>query len=273
MNTAKQFWTLVKFQFLLYPVLWFLPMIIGVSSLVPFLIKGNSAYHSSLSFYFSTSQNFFFVGIFGSMIIAPEKFQFNRMRASMGISGTEFFLTRAIDRPVLYRAKAFLLYALILLLPLGTAIYFLPSPELVVRETSKIATQQVLDHIPGSQLSVQSNRYLQPNITLPYGKVLIAESHVWVLLLAIMLLQLLVALLSPYKFGKPLFWGLCYLGLFGPVFFPLFEIERGIANPSSPTENLFYFFVGHQPAVWICTLFALILCQLFCERDFARQEQ
>jgi len=271
MNSTKQFWTLVKFQFLLNPVMWFWPLIIGVSSLVPFLIERGSTYHSSLSFYFNTNQNFFFVGIFGSMILAPEKFQFSRMKAVAGNSGTEFFLTRAIDRPILYRAKAFLLYALILLLPIGSVIYFLFAPELVVRENSKITTQQVLGHVPGSVLSaVPSTPGLQPNIIIPHGNVLIAEWQVWIFILAIIVLQFLVLVLYPYKFGRTLFWALCYVGLLGPALLPLYQIGK---NMPSPPEKLFYFFVEHQPAIWIGTVFALILCQFWCERGFARQEQ
>lgn len=274
MNSTKQFWTLVKFQFLLNPVMWFLPLIIGVSSLIPFLIQGNSAYHSSLSFYFYTNQTFFFVGIFGSMILAPEKFLFNRMKVAAGYSGTEFFLTRAIDRPVLYRAKAFLLCALILLLPVCTVFYFLCTPELIVQESSKIETQQVLDHIPGSALStVPSAPGLQPSIIIPRGNVLIAAWQVWVFILAIIALQFLILVLYPYKFGRTLFWVLCYLGLLGPAFLPMYQLGKNMQNMPSPPERLFYFFAEHQPAIWISTVFALILCQLWCERTFARQEQ
>jgi hypothetical protein len=274
MNQRKQFWTLVKFQFLLNPAMWFLPLIIGASSLVPFLIQGNSAYHSSLSFYFYTGQNFFFVGIFGSMIVAPEKFQFNRMRATIGYFGTEFLLTRAIDRSVLYRAKAFLLYVLILLLPICTVIYFLRAPDLIVHENSKIVTQQVLDHVPGSVLStVPSAPGLQPDIIIPHGSVSLAAWEVWVFILAILALQFLILVLYPYKFGSIFFWVLCYAGLLGPAFLPLFQLRNTALGMPSPPEKLFYFFVEHQPAIWIGTALAVILCQLWCERRFSRLEQ
>jgi hypothetical protein len=273
MNPTKQFWTLVKFQFLLNPIMWFLPMIIGISSFIPFIINADhSTYHSSLSFYFGLGQNFFFVAIFGSMIIAPDKFQYNRLKTNMGPAGTEFFLTRAVDRPILYRSKAFLLYTLILLIPICTVIYFLQAPELVVQENSKIMTQQLLDHIPGSILSVPSDRYSQPPITIPLGKVLIAEWQVWVFLLSALLLQALVLILYPYKFGRIIFWVLCYVGLLGPSFFPLFQLNSTVHGELSPMEALFYFFVGHQPAIWIGSLLALVLCQVLCERSFARQE-
>jgi hypothetical protein len=273
MNKTKQFWTLVKFQFSLNPALWFLPLIIGVTSLIPFMINRDATYHSSLSFYFYTNQNFFFVGIFGSMILAPEKFQFNRMKATAVYSGTEFLLTRAIDRPVLYRAKTFLLYSLILLLPICAVIYFLRTPDLIVQESSKPLTQQVLDHVPGCVLSaVPSAHGLQPNIIIPRGDVLIAEWQVWVFILAIIVLQLLISVLSPYKFGKTLFWALCYIGLLGPAFLPLYQLGKTLQDMPSPPERLFYFFVEHQPAIWIGTTLAVIGCQIFCERYFARQE-
>jgi len=274
MNPAKQFWTLVKFQFLLNPVMWFLPLIMGMTTLIPFLSKGDATYHSSLSFYFYTNQNFFFVGIFGSMILAPDRFQMNRMRSMLAYSGTEFLLTRAIDRPILYRSKAFLLYALILVLPVCAMIYFLGKPALMVQEMSKNETKQVLEHVPDSiAAAAPSSPGLQPTITIPYGNVLLAEWQVWNFLLAILVLQLLLSILAPFKFGRMLFWAICYLGLLGPAFLPLFQIERVAHNLPSTPETIFFFFADHQLIIWACTLLGLLACHLFCERKFARQEQ
>ena len=207
------------------------------------------------------------------MIISPEKFQFNRTRTVAGLAGTEFLLTRAVDRPVLYRSKAFLLYTLFLLLPVGTVIYFLPAPDLIVQESSKAESQQILAHIPGTVLVSQTNRYLEPNITIPFGKVLIAEWQVWVTILAILTLQVLILLFYPYRFGPALFWVICYASLLVPAFLPLWNIGKHSRGSTSPAENLFFFFAGHQPMAWIGAALAVGICQWWCERRFAGLEQ
>jgi hypothetical protein len=173
----------------------------------------------------------------------------------------------------LYRAKAFLVYILILLLPACTVVCFLRAPELIVQESSKAETQQVLNHVPGSTLSVASDAYLQPNIIIPDGRVLIAAWHLWLFLLALIALQLSILILSPYKFGGTIFWILCYLSLLGPAFLPLYHIKMQAQAQSSAQERLFYFFVEHQPIIWIFTFLAVALSQFICERNFARQEQ
>jgi hypothetical protein len=273
MNPTKQFWTLVKFQFLISPVLWFLPLIVGVSAFIPFFIDRNSAFHSSLSFYFQPNQTFFFAGIFGSMILAPERFQFNRLRQVMVASGTEFLLTRAVDRPVLYRAKAFLLYTLFLWMPLAVAIYFLSTPDLLIMQSSKVATQQVLDHVPGSVLApVEAEAYGQPVIAIHHGNVLIAEWQISVLLAALIVFQFAIVFLSPFKHGKTIFWALCYAGLLLPAFLPLYEIGRTTREATPLLEKMFFFFADHQPLVWGGIFLAIIICEISCERLFSRQE-
>jgi len=275
MNPTKQFWTLVKFQYVLSPLLWFLPLIAGFSSLIPFLIakdSANSNYHPDLSLFFFTNQGFFFVCIFGSMIISPEKFQFSRMKSVDGYTGTEFLLTRAVDRPVLCRSRAFLLYLLFLLLPACTVLYFLPAPNLIVRESSKAETQQVLAHIPQTVLVPESNPYMQPSIAIPLGKVLIAEWQLWTMILAILALQFFVFLFYPYKYGPPIFWMICYGSLFVPILLPMRDLGKHAHGVMSPAENLFFFFAENQSVAWIGAAFAVVLCQLWCERRFARME-
>jgi hypothetical protein len=275
MIPTKQFWTLVRFQYLLNPSLWALPLLVGIISYIPFLIHGShSSYHSSLSFFFISNQVFFFVGIFGAMILSPEKFQFGRMRTANYSFNSEFLLTRAVDRPIVYRSRAFLLYALFLLVPIGSMIYFTTAPELVINEYSSALTSKVIDSIPGSHAVAESTSHGQPDIVIPHGRLLLAAWQVWIFLLSLMALQLAVSFLSPYKLGPRIFWVLVYLSLLGPAFLPLFFIETMKNLPfASVSEGAFFFFVEYQPGIWIGTLMAVVACHFVCEQIFVRQEQ
>ncbi len=137
------------------------------------------------------------------MILAPEKFQFGASNMVSSYYGSEFILTRAIDRPVLYRAKAALLYLIALLIPLAAIFYSLKTPDLVVSESSKIIQEQCLTHVPGSVLlPVDPKRSWESLISIPHGNVLAAEWQFWFLIVGIIMLQLLFPILYPFKYGS-----------------------------------------------------------------------
>ncbi|HEV3272070.1 MAG TPA: hypothetical protein VGZ93_07810 [Candidatus Methylacidiphilales bacterium] len=243
-------------------------MIIALASPLLFMGSFSSSYHPNLSSLLEV-QNLFFVGIIATMVIAPEKLQFGGA-TTVWNSGTEFLLTRAIDRPLHYRSKAVFLYVLILLAPLAGIIYSTKNPDLKVTEYSQSAQQLCLSHVPGSTLERDPGGSSSPLIVIPRGNILIEEWHLWMFLVALFAVQALILVLYPFKHRLWIFWGLLFSSIFVPLFIDLADIRE---QTPPHMESLFFLFAAHQAAFWILTALTLILGQLWCERRFARLEQ
>ena len=271
MNKTKQFLALFKFQTTINPFIWFMPLAFGMPFFLPLLmVPSSEAYHPSLSTIFISNQNLFFVGIFGAMIMAPEKFQMAASNLVSTYYGSEFILTRAIDRPILYRAKAAVLYLLVLTLPCLAIANSLRNTDLIVNESSKPVQQECLATVPGSTLMpTDKKRSWQSLISIPRGNVLVAEWQLWIMLIAAITLQLFILILYPFKYGKIVFWVL----YFGLILVPLFDLTHLGKDEATVNEQIFFSFAAHQPLSWILTGLAFVLTQLWCERRFARLEQ
>jgi hypothetical protein len=273
MKTANQFWALLKFQSTINPFIWAMPIAFGLPLFLTRALP--DSYHPSLSSLL-TVQNLFFVGIFGSMVIAPERFQWGAANAAWN-PGSEFLLTRAIDRPILYRSKATFLYVLVLLMPLMSVYYSLEKPDLRVTEYSDAARQQCLSNVPGSRLEKDPSGNRYPLIFLPRGNVLIEEWHCWSFLAAIVGVQVLLLLLYALKY-RILFFYVFFMGsIFVPLIWDLLwtfhNIHVGKPTSTSLGEGPFFFFASHQLLFWSLTALAVIAGQLWCERRFAQLEQ
>jgi hypothetical protein len=272
MNKTKQFLALFKFQTTINPFIWFMPLFFGFPFFIPLLSTASlsKTYHPGFFNLLMNQQTLFFVGMFGSLVMAPERFQFGAPRLVSSYYGSEFMLTRAIDRPVLYRAKAAVLFLLVLTLPCVAIVASLGNPDLVVTEYSKPVQQQCLSNVPGSALMPSENKKSPPSlISVPRGNVLVAEWQFWIFMIVALSLQLFILILYPFKYGKLVFWAL-YLGL---IFVPLFDLTHLGKDKPTVEEQLFFSFAAHQPLFWILTALTFVLTQLWCERRFARLEQ
>jgi hypothetical protein len=271
MNTTMQFWALFKMQTKINPAMWFMPLIFGMPLFVP-LITGTihmKSYHSDFTILLM-NQNLFFVAIFGAMIVAPERFMYGATSLVSSYSGTEFLLTRAIDRPVLYRAKAAVLFTLVLSLPLIGILYSLKDPDLVVSEYSTTVQQQCLANVPGSAILPPDKDHRTPNlISISRGNVLVAQWQFWVMLVTALLLQFAILALYPFKYAKWIFWILFMSLAFSPLIGLMTSNGKGHVYDN---VQLFFDFAGHQVLFWCVTAVLFVLGQLWCERRFARME-
>jgi hypothetical protein len=268
MNSIRQFWTLLKFQASVNPFIWFMPLALGTPLYISHIMP--SSYHPNLSTVLGV-QNLFFVGILGTMVIAPERFQLAAANAAWS-SGTEFLLTRAIDRPVLYRSKAAFLYVLVLLIPLVSLFSSLKSPDLKVTEYSDLARKECLAAVPGSSLQKDPNGSRSPLIFIPRGSVLVEEWHLWLFLVSTAAVQALILLLYPVKWRLLIFYLLFITFIFAPLFWELSSIHTKVPSPSL-YEGPFFLFSAHPFLFWFFTAGGIILAQLWCERRFAQMEQ
>jgi hypothetical protein len=270
MNKIKQFISLFRFQSTINPAIWWMPIAFSMPLLLP-LFQGSllQDYHPG----FSTlllNQNLFFVGILGSMILAPEKFQFGGANVTATYFGNEFVLTRAIDRHILYRVRAAFFYFLILTLPCLVILSSLKTPDLMVSEYSKPIQQQAVSHLAGSSLKAPDYNKTQLSlISIPRGKVLVAEWQLWIFSASALTLQLMILILYPFRYAKIIFW----IVFFAFIVVPLFDLFNWHRDVPTMYEQAFFQFGAHQPLAWILTACLFIPAQLWCERRFAQLEQ
>ena len=268
MNSAKQFWALFKFQALANPFLLVLPIAFSFPMLLPLL--GRYAVASDVDFFELTFNPMLApVGVFAAMIMAPDRLMFAGGGASMAQFGSEFVLTRAVDRPVVYRARAALLYVLLLVLPLLGLVHAAQHPDVVVREYTPKIQQQALALAPGSALLPPDSAHGKPSqIAIPRGQLLAAEYQLLTPLLLLCLMQIGVLLLHPLRYGKVIFWCL-YVAL---AFAPFLSIPSAHSALPTLSERAFFLRAGHELVVLAATAVVFIATQLVCERWFARLE-
>jgi hypothetical protein len=270
MNKTKQFWSLFKFQTTVNPFIIFMPLMFAMPLYIKYITGSfGHDYHPSLDLLLS-NQNLLFVGFIGVLLLAPEVVQSGAANA-MWSSGTEFLLTRAVDRHLLFRARVAFFYLLILTIPFATLLAALKNSDLQIDEYHKISHQAVLSQIPGSIPAPDDKYGRTQEITIPNGNALVESCHLWISLITAMGTQVLIFLIYPLKYRRFIFWAI-YLGV---IFIPLLSLRNSTSRDEklSSDEIFFFSFVAHQPLFWFLTALALILGQLWCERRFARLEQ
>jgi hypothetical protein len=267
MNKTKQFWALVKFVVSINPAVFFFPLALAAPYYIPYLTRLRD-YHPDLGTQLF-NQNTFFVGLIGFFVLAPEIMQTPTVAASWP-TGTEFLLTRAVDRHLVLRARSAFFYLLILAIPLCVLFGTLRTPSLQIREYDKVLYKQVLSQIPGSMPLPAERNQRADMITIPNGNALVASWHIWQFLSLAVITQVFVLLISRLKYRRLILFG-TYSGL---ILIPLLAIMRIGRNAEGPslTESMFFSFVSHQWLIWLTTIAALLLAQLWCERRFANSE-
>ncbi len=265
MNQPRQFSSLFAFQAVLNPYVWFMVAILlmPVFLMHQFLAGG----HENLELLLHVP-NLFFVAILGLWMLAPEMGR-AQWGATSSLPSSEFLLTLALDRRVLYRSRVALFYLAILISPVLVLVLALLSPNLTATEYEQQVRLACLHAVPGSALLRDPSGSTSPLLALPGGNVLIAEWHLWMYVAAALLSQLAFTFLFPLKNRLALFYVL-FLGI---PFVPLvITLTRGSQPFFSPTERLFFFFTGHQAVFWLASEVLFIAGQLWCEQRFVRQE-
>ena len=262
MNTTKQFWALFKFQFTANPFVLVAPVVMIIPLTTNWITRD---FHPSLNTLLMNSSSFIYsVIIF--MILAPEIFQ---RSGSVYASGTELLLTRAVDRPIVYRSKTFLLFLIVPLLPLLFVFQSSRQPDLKISEYSKATQHYYLESLSGSTLSTEGKVSI-PVISIPRGNILLKEWLFWTALAMLTTIQLLLAAVYPFKYRAYLLWAV----YFGFIFLPLLSVFPLLSKSNRPPVNVefFLFFASHQILFWAVTGVVFVLTQLWCERRFCRFE-
>jgi len=266
MNPRKQLLALVKFQALSNRPLWYIPVFFSPLAII-------SIWGADLDLDSAISNVAFLILLLPGMILLTPQSSYAAANQSTG-NATEFLITRATDRNILYRSKAIILYLIALAIPVALLFVSLKNPDLHVTLNSQISPELCFSHVPGSTLVPSKTEQSQPQVFIPAGNVLIAGWHIWALLAGALAMQLLflIRFKGPgWLKDSPIFWRLVFIG----VWMCLILLFLGIVVDAAHSANnhLFFSFAAHQTLFWILTAFIVIPGHLWCERRFARLEQ
>ncbi len=269
MNKNRQLWALLKFQAAITPFAFIIlmPLVLAMPYYMTFVMRlmGHD-YHPGFNQLLS-NQNLIFVGLIGVMLLVPEVMR-TAATSAQWPTGTEFLLTRAVDRNLVFRARAILFYVIILAIPLCVFPFAVVNPSLQIAEYNKIARRQVLDQMAGSMAAPADKDGLPGNLTIPNGNPLVESWRLWTILCVAIVVQLLIFLICPLKWRRYIFWAV----VAGIIFIPMSPAFTNKSDGLSIDEAMFLFFAAHQALIWLVTIVMLFLGQLWCERRFAGLE-
>ncbi len=263
MNPTKQLWALVKGQFAAYPGF------LVISLIFCFPLIWMHGPHPSLDLLIA-SPNLFLVGIYGCLMLAPEFLAMAPQGPSLGY-GTDYLLTRALNRNVVARARTAFFLFIVLIGPAAMLLIAQQSPGLNVAPYSREVGLLCLSHIPGSSAVTTMPDF--PNLVfVPNGKVLFAAWHLWSMLAVAAAVQILIYAIHRFKYRRFVFWLVFSVLAFGPLAAPYIPPLTRTLGAMSFGKQVFLSFAANQPLYWLLILVAAFAGQLWCEWRFSRLE-
>ncbi len=264
MSKTKQLWTLLRFQLainrsaLLLLMMSGFPYIITVIGSVFFSFRIKN-FTPDLEFLIRNSL-VYFVAISAPALLNPDFPQLGK-RNTAWESSTEFLLTRAVDRRILYRARALLFYILLLAIPVLGFFAFLRNPNLSLFEYNESIYQQILRHVPGSLPGPPGQNGRDTEIFIHHGYLLITLWRIWLPLCLGALTLSVMTCIGKFKYGWLLFLPFAFALLF--FGFQVSFLHSGTLDLNS---TLFFIFASHQSLCWLIAIPTLALSLLWYEQ-------
>jgi len=267
MSTIKQLWALARFQLAINQALLLcLALGSGFPCIIECLIFRDTKFPLSLDLLIR-NQLIYFVLIFGPMLLAPNLGN-SRKRDSIRAAGSEFLITRAVDRHLLFRSRSLLFFFLLLVIPLIGIASSLHHPELKVYAANGDLFQRILHQFPGSIQGPPDTDGKLKDISIPTGNILVGSWRIWLPLCigVITLISLTLARKVKYIwwFLMPLGLVLLYYFCFPSVFYHGASGSR--YDGQDLNTALFFFFATHQALCWLIALPALFLSLFWYEQ-------
>ena len=267
MSSIKQLWTLARFQLAITPGVLLLAVANGFPCIIEYFLFIYRKGPTDLDLLIS-NQLIYFMFIFGPNLLAPDLGSSGKIN-SLRASGTEFLLTRAVDRHLLFRSRSLLFFFVLLIIPLISLAASLHHPGLNIFESNSSLYYRVMQVLPGSIPQAPDTDGKLKEIFLPNGNILIGIWRIWLPLCIGVITLLFLTLASKVKY---IWWLLMPLGValifyfcFPSVFF------HGSSDTGREGLNLntalFFFFATHQLFCWLIAISALFLSLYFYERD------
>ena len=237
--------------------------------LIEFSHHKNDATSMNLFLY---TQNYFFIVFIGINVVLPDTFKFGA-KSLAWTTGSEFLLTRSVDRIIVYRVRAVFFYILVLLAPLVMLLLAFRSPDLTVNEYNGALRHAILVHVPGSA-SIPGKDY-QHLIQIPLGHVLIG---IWCMVIAALITlvtQMILLVLWHIPYRTVVFFVVFGFLAFSPAFYMFYlasSIRSGAKEKIDLLDNAFVHFAQHPALYSLLAMVAIVVGQLWCERRFVKIE-
>lgn len=262
MKTPSQFWTLFRFHALASPWIWFMPLVLGFQGFIgPTHFYGDL--NTALIFF---NQLSWIPLMLAAMIFLPEFFlggAWTTVQTQQQVQsfGADFVLTRAVDRPSVFRARGALFWCIIGVSIVSWIVAAAFTPGFTLELSSRSGAAQnaayYLQHLPGSFIEKTAQNG-DVTIKAPFGnlqiKVLMGATALFMSMAWVILLPLVSRL--PHR--RWIYWGMFVVGILGVSFLPILG--------RSPLEPVLVLGLAHLPFVGAVALIAPAGGQLLAER-------
>lgn len=249
MKPLQQFFALLRFHACASPWIWIFPVAFGMQSCISLMTREN---WGNLTVALAGSSMMWITPMMlASMLFIPELFvgmqgttqQTQQMAQSFS---TEFLLTRAVDRPAVFRARAALYWVLVLLpvMLLPVLSLWKPSISIAVSLTPPGSGAVYLQNLPGA--AVTKTTKTTEVITSPTGRLAIAGALALVAVLFASFWQGFVFAIAHLKFKRWIFFTVFIGGIAG---FPLLMF----AGQERSLEKLIFLIMNHPVAAVVLT--------------------
>jgi hypothetical protein len=256
MKPLPQFFALLRYHAFASPWIWVFPFAFGMQ---PLILIGMGAHWSSLGVPLSSLTMLTIAPMFiASFVFAVEKifagtpWLTGQTHQQIQTFSGDFLLTRAIDRPVLFRARV-ALYWLLIALPfviLLVMVLWRPALEIEMSLKKPNLADFYLSHLPGAEIT-RTTKSTQV-MTSPYGNVALAAAMTVIGLAAGAVWQSLVFVIVRFPFRRELFFGL----FFGSILTGPFLMRSSSGDSAGFLEQAILWIMSHL--VW-CTAGILLL--------------
>jgi hypothetical protein len=237
MKSSQQFSALFRYHALASPWIWLVPIAFGLQPAFLILIGANwvSLTLPMTSLMMMTASPL----MVASFVFAADKIflgtpglttQTNQQAQTYS---SDFLLTRAIDRPILFRARSVLYWLLVglpFLLLLALAIWR-PALQIEMPLKSPNHAEYYLSHLPGAEI-IKTTKSTQV-VGSPYGNIGLAVSMVMFGLAAAAIWQAVVYLIVKLPFRKFIVFGVFMGSIAGGPFLMRRGSDTSISNPEA----------------------------------------
>ncbi len=245
MKPLPQFFALLRFHACASPWIWVFPIAFGMQPIIHFWGAGNNWGNLTIAL---LGSNMMWITpiLFAATVFIPELF--------VGMQGTtpqthpmaqgfsaEFLLTRAVDRPVIFRSRVvfYWILALIPVLVLLALAAWRPSISIEIPLKSPGSGAMYLQSLPGA--FVAKTTKTTEVITSPTGRLAIAGTLALVSVLFTAFGQGFVFAISRFKFKRWIFYTVFIGGIVSPILLMFANQERSF-------ENLIFLILNHPVA-------------------------
>lgn len=237
MKPSQQFFALLRYQSSASPWIWLIPIAFGIQ---PVLILSMGSNWNSLMMPM-TSLTMLAVSpiMVASFVFAAEKM----FAGSAGLTAQtnvqaqsyspDFLLTRAIDRPILFRARSVLYWVLVILpflVLLGMAIWK-PAMEIEMPLKQPNRAEYYLSHLQGAEI-VKTTKSTQV-VASAHGNIGLAASMILFCLAAAAIWQAVVFSILKLPFRKFIVFGVFFASIGSGPFLMRSGRDAAISNPEA----------------------------------------